>query len=82
MAVMREGEDRLMPDQFCYSFQGFCEFHGHVPTHEQWNSIKHHHSRNRRAQSYVVGTSPSADMMDHCFPEEIASNPRIKLEQI
>ena len=42
MAIIREGEDRLTPDQFCYWFQGFAEIHGGVPTPEQWDIIKHH----------------------------------------
>ena len=42
MAIMREGEDRLTPDQFCYWFQGFAELHGQVPTPEQWDTIKRH----------------------------------------
>jgi hypothetical protein len=42
MAIMKEGEDRLTPDQFCYWFQGFAELHGEVPTKEQWDSIKRH----------------------------------------
>jgi hypothetical protein len=42
MAIMREGGDRLTPDQFCYWFQGFAELHGGVPTPEQWEIIKQH----------------------------------------
>jgi hypothetical protein len=42
MAIMREGEDRLTPDQFCYWLQGFAELHSEVPTAEQWESIKQH----------------------------------------
>jgi|HubBroStandDraft_6_1064221.scaffolds.fasta_scaffold363203_2 hypothetical protein len=42
MAIMREGEDRLTPDQFCYWFQGFAELHGGIPTPEHWESIKRH----------------------------------------